>query len=131
MTPAHLLALADQVEAEPASMDLWWSVFVDFLGIVKPPPMDGRRFSMLLDIGAYLDAADMLRPKGWLIDVSEWPAGSYDTFEARLVRESDYDAKHNIAETEVRATVKRGPHAEARARLAAALRAVAAGETNG
>lgn len=122
MTPADIEALVRRVVREEPSRELWDEAWC----FVHPESRNKSlylQFWTFCSMDAWRDAAAMLVPEGWLFDISEWPAGSYDTFEARLVRESDYDAKANISETEVLATVKRGPHAEARARLAAALRA--------
>lgn len=114
-----LADLATRVEAEEPNYDLWIHAGSEISEAGRP----WDRFCELCLVGAWRDAAAMLMPAGWLVDISEWPSCSYDTFECRLVREADYDARANISKTEVLASAKRGPHAEARARLAAALRA--------
>lgn len=114
---ADLSALADRVEREEPSSKLWCDALYATMPLDLTEAIaklnDGRetRFFALVKMGAYLDAAAMLMPEGWSIDIT----GGSEGFEVELWK-PDANGELVAAEAE-------GPHAEARARLAAALRA--------
>jgi len=107
----ELLALADRVEREPVSRELWREAF-DAAGGEAYYSL--YSFDKFMDVGAHLDAADMLRPQEWFCDVDSQGNGE---IVARMWC-FDSDVEHIGAAS--------GPDAEARARFAVALRARAA-----
>ncbi len=124
-------ALIARIEQEEPSSELWLAAFE---AAHPQPPSEpwseaekwlalDQRFKLLTACKAWLDAADMLRPAGWLLDISEWPEPN--GIDVRLVREADYDDQLDISKTEVIVSRKRGSNAEARARCVANLRACA------
>lgn len=126
MADGTLAALAKRVEAEPASADLWLNCCLAVFPEKRDPvthfqqpdatvDLPFTRFALLHRIGAYLDAADMLRPSTH-----------------RFVRIAHHgDHVHCLLDAEEGETIEGlaydGEHMEARARLAAALRARDAG----
>jgi hypothetical protein len=107
-----LLELAERVESEPASMEMWFAAWLSTGRMLSLD--DGPKFANLVIAGAYLDAADMLRPLDWRINWVSTATSGHVGVSLKLYGET------------VTAGAD-GPHAEARARLAANLRAVAAG----
>ena len=122
---AQLLALAERVEREPVGIDLWYTAYQSALGKKwpeggTPASIDRMRFMSFCQSAAWLDAADMLRPVGWVWLNHEIQPGEWS---AILVTDPSGNAGLKCDGT------ASGPHAEARARLAAALRAHAATNT--
>ncbi len=128
-----LLELAERVEREEPGRELWRDAFELTNPEPAPPIIDGQftaywtawsglstRFNWLLGVGAYLDAADMLRPVDMEYQSTCGPSGVRTVILYRRQGPGKLytDAAEGMAD---------GPHAEARARLAASLRAVAAG----
>lgn len=109
--------LAARVEAEPVSYDLWIEAAITtsrYVGKDHWTPRQQDRFHDLAALGAYLDAADMLRPAATLLVVQNIGRERLSACISQHVGPSKQ--AHCSGEAE-------GPHAEARARLAAALRA--------
>lgn len=109
-----LADLAAQIEAEPPNYSLWADAWV----LVQEYRYDDdrwRTFDRYLRMEAWLSAAAMLMSPPWLVfDVcQDFDDGAFDVML--------YVDRTNIT-VSGRAS---GPHAEARARLAAALRAIA------
>lgn len=120
-TAPRLEELAARVEAEEPSGDLWMAAYAASIPFPKRTPELRDRFAFLIDVCAHLDAADMLRPRNWkLLDA----VGDDEFFDVTFERDEDAPDGSSVW---VMATVT-GPHAESRARLAAALRARAAME---
>ena len=115
MTHRELMALAERAEREPASVELWIVIYQMLRPNDESP--DAGRFAMFVLAGAYLDAADMLRPNPANLTATNV---AWDSFTVRIATYGD--DRRPIAVT----ALAHGPHAEARARLAAALRAHAA-----
>lgn len=123
MADGTLAALAKRVEAEPVERRLW----VDAFHALRPGfhgpgvftyAVEWQCFLAFLDVGVYLDAADMLRPEGWLpFYLEQYPKDAAVERLQGLVR-------FGLAKgTLLAAGEAHSPHAEARARLVAALRA--------
>lgn len=120
MVASDLEALAKRAEAEeiaPAIPFLWndaaklaWPKY-NLHGADNDKFCEFRR---LYDAGAYLDAADMLRPEGWQCDVLSSIDQGVAWTRVELWRPDEVEEAIGWVT---------GPHAEARARLAAALRA--------
>lgn len=115
MADGTLAALAKRVEAEEPSVLLW----SEAIGAALGPPQGKEdielraRYFGLTMYGAYLDAADILRPEGWTIWIDALDSGT--SISATIIKlDGDVLKGKGIAS---------GTHAEARARLAAALRA--------
>ena len=114
--PSDLAALALRVEQEEPSRELWEEVWHAVSS--RPLPDDAQthiRFWTLCAMDAWRDAAAMLTPPGWLIfDIEQ-----NEPDHCRVTLAAD-DAqgrpRHRMADGEAT-----GPHAEARARCAAAL----------
>lgn len=106
--PNELEKLAERVEREPVSKEFWSSIWADHFDHEE---VDGDRFYLLLCAGAWRDAAAMLMPEGWFCDLDDQGNGEV----VARVWELDHGVEHIGAAS--------GPHAEARARCAAALRA--------
>lgn len=117
MTRADLLALADRVEAEPASFALWIRA-VDALHKHDISASRGR-FVVLMEAGAFIDAADMLRPVGHNLEIGVNMTGG------RLSAEANVFFTGRPARASCWGFVE-GDDAIARAYLAANLRAHAA-----
>lgn len=120
MTRDDLLALAERVEVYEPSFDLWVKA-VDLLH-----RHDASRFRNLFNdfmrVGAYLDAADMLRPPKHHVWVIRLESGGCSVSIGPTPKIVDCFEGHARG-------IAFDPHAEARARLAANLRAHAAEKT--
>ena len=128
---ADLEALAKRVEAEEPHKQLWTEALYATLPldatdeIALANDMKESRFYVLLNVDAYLDAADMLRPEGWCV----YRLHSMGDDAQAILVQMDTDEPGEIRRDALSSV--QGPHAEARARLAAALRAIKMEAGNG
>lgn len=121
VTPATLRMMAERLEDEDPNLALWTEAAATALGKAG----SRERFRVLCKHGAWLDAAAMLMPPGWLI---------YNMIDFGSDESGLFLAAHEVATADRMTATKaqtKGPHREAQARAAVAMRAraVEAGQT--